>query len=126
MSIASSQCPASPLIRPALPGPFSRRREKGPGSPTPPPGRASDCWDASSNWRSRAGSAVPVRGSTPSVICTKVIAILDRTGDDAQVAADAFLVLHDELRTPSTLLVIAWCDVSSQTMWQRPHLMQRS
>jgi hypothetical protein len=24
------------------------------------------------------------------------------------------------------MLVIAWCEVSSQAMWQRPHLMHRS
>ena len=28
--------------------------------------------------------------------------------------------------TPLTVCVIAWCEVSSQAMWQRPHLMQAS
>jgi hypothetical protein len=29
-------------------------------------------------------------------------------------------------RAPGFIAVIAWCEVSSQAMWQRPHLMQRS
>ena len=29
-------------------------------------------------------------------------------------------------RLPSFSFMIAWCEVSSQAMWQRPHLMHRS
>ena len=53
-------------------------------------------------------------------------AVLDRADIDAQIAADALVVDHLEMRWPSSMLVIAWCEVSSQAMWQRPHLMQAS
>ena len=46
--------------------------------------------------------------------------------DEELLAAAAEVRGHAYARVPFTVCVIAWCDASSHTMWQRPHLMHRS
>ena len=65
----------------------------------------------------------------PHPAAARSIVMQPSTGqtDDAQVAADAFVVDHLEVPLAvAVVAVIAWCEVSSQTMWQRPHWMHRS
>ena len=68
----------------------------------------------------------PVRASTPEV--SGSIVMQSGTGQTLthRLQPTHSSSMTSNLRTPSTVWVIAWCEVSSQTMWQRPHLMHRS
>ena len=71
------------------------------------------------------GTSLPVRLSrSPANICSMVT---EQPGiSDAQIAADTFLIDHFKTALSINQTGIAWCEVSSQAMWQRPHLMQLS